>query len=123
MRAPIILAAAAVTGLVFATSASADPPGITTFPTITQNHHELIGNPGVWTGDPTFTYLWGRCSASLCTDIPDTAGQTTYRLTKADVGFRVFFAVTGDNPDGSTSTAATTGFFTKGCLNGKENCL
>jgi hypothetical protein len=57
----------------------------------------VTGNPGSWTGSPTFTYRWLRDGTAA------VAGQTgaTYLLTGADVGHTLVFEVTGTNSVGS----------------------
>jgi len=62
---------------------------------------------GTWTsaGPITFTYQWVRCR-DVCTPIPGATG-TQYRLTAADIGFKVRVNVTARNSAGSTTVLST----------------
>jgi hypothetical protein len=64
---------------------------------------------GSWTGTQpfTFSYRWMRCSAALndCRAINGATGST-YVLTRADVGSRLFGVVTARNRAGSSSASS-----------------
>ena len=66
----------------------------------------LTTDPGTWTGDPSISYQWQRCTdgPGSCTDLP---GQTSPNyLTQLDDADRFVRAVvTATNPQGSTSAA------------------
>jgi hypothetical protein len=67
----------------------------------------LTADPGTWS-DPaaTFTYVWLRCHGSgNCTTI-DGAADTTYELTRDDVGFRIEVTVTAANVGGTGSATS-----------------
>ncbi len=63
---------------------------------------------GTWTGAPTFTQQWLRCSSTgtNCAPISGATGLT-YILTSADVGKRVRARVTGVNAWGDPVSAQT----------------
>ncbi len=74
----------------------------------------LSASRGSWTGTSPLSYLyrWVRCGAdggrpdgSDCTSISG-ATNSTYRLTGADVGFRMRVRVTATNPEGSQTVAS-----------------
>lgn len=74
----------------------------------------LSSSRGAWTGTSPISYLyrWVRCGAdggrpdgSDCTSISG-AMNSTYRLTGADVGFRMRVRVTATNSDGSETVAS-----------------
>jgi hypothetical protein len=62
----------------------------------------LTGDPGVWSGSPTFSYQWLACDAAgqNCTPL---AGATNlhYALSSADVSTTLVFAVTATNAGGT----------------------
>jgi hypothetical protein len=68
-------------------------------------------DPGVWTGEPTFTYRWGRCdpfppeSEDDCEFI-DGATSASYTVTAADVGFTIGVEVVATNAFGSETSGA-----------------
>ena len=98
-----------VAGRVSAVSApvavmSLEAPANTARPTIAgavESGQKLVGNPGTWTGAPTFAYQWQHCATdgTTCTDI-DRATGSTYTLTTADAGFRMRLVVTARNDAG-----------------------
>jgi hypothetical protein len=65
---------------------------------------QLSADNGTWTGTPTFTYQWQRCTAlgSSCISIP---GSTTngYTVASTDLGFTLRVRVTGHNSAGSAA--------------------
>jgi hypothetical protein len=65
---------------------------------------------GSWTGTQpiTYSYRWVRCGASLgdCHSIEGATGST-YVLTRADVGHRLYGVVTARNGAGSSSAASS----------------
>ena len=56
----------------------------------------LTASPGTWTGSPSFSYQWLRCSASgqNCNPITGATSQT-YTPVSGDVGFTLMVTVTG----------------------------
>lgn len=72
----------------------------------------LTGSRGTWSGAPTdFNTWWQRCSSggSNCANISASGGHAHYKLTSADVGATVRFAVGAANTQGRTwvSSAAS----------------
>ena len=70
----------------------------------------LTTTDGTWTGNPTFTYEWRRCSpdpGTNCTTIP-TANANQYMLTNADLGSYIRARVTATNSAGSAATSQVT---------------
>ncbi len=96
----------------------ANPPGITTDPSITGTAHvgdTLTADVGVWTGTPplTYGYQWQDCDSSgdygSCTDIAG-ATASTYTLTDSDVGDTIVVWVFASNwglPGGGGESTAT----------------
>ena len=83
-------------------------PANTVLPAISgtvQEGQTLTGFPGVWTGSPSFTYVWQENISSVWTAI---AGATTPTLVVpggATIGRALRFGVTGTNSAGSSATA------------------
>jgi hypothetical protein len=74
----------------------------------------LTAATGSWTGTPapTFTYIWQRCIAGVCSAISGATGAT-YTLTSADVGATIDVIVTGTNNLGvDHATSAVTAVVT-----------
>jgi hypothetical protein len=74
----------------------------------------LTAATGSWTGTPapTFTYIWQRCIAGVCSAISGATGAT-YTLTSADVGATINVIVTGTNNLGvDHATSAVTAVVT-----------
>jgi hypothetical protein len=106
-----------VSGSASATSAATEvirPPGLPTntnppmFSGYTQFDRTLTATTGSWSGSPTsYAYRWQRSTDSGLTwvDIA-SASSYRYRLTSADVGFRVRVRVTATNAFGSTAVAS-----------------
>jgi hypothetical protein len=90
-----------------ATVTSSGAPTNTTPPIIlgdAELGQDLSVDEGIWTGNPTFTYQWQRCSA-LGTGCAGIAGATTdrYTVTTADLGFTLRVRLTAHNAQGSTT--------------------
>ena len=67
----------------------------------------LTADPGTWSGSPSYTYQWQRCSAGpdTCLDLPgQTATTYTAQLADADRTLRV--VVTATNPQGASTVAS-----------------
>jgi Ca2+-binding RTX toxin-like protein len=59
-----------------------------------------------WTGGPSFSFRWRRCSGGgACGDIGGAVG-TTYTLTTSDEGHTIRLAVTGTNAGGSSTVTS-----------------
>src|SRR4051812_15517431 len=87
---------------------SLDAPVNTVRPTITgalEPGQRLTGNPGAWTGAPTFSYQWQHCTAGSCVDI-DRATGSTYVLATSDADFGMRLVVTARNDAGSATAAS-----------------
>ena len=68
----------------------------------------LSVSTGSWDGTPdSFSYTWERCSDSDCVGYSNIAGATgsTYTLTSADAGHKVFAAVSATNGWGTSGWA------------------
>jgi hypothetical protein len=84
-----------------------EPPSAVDYPQITglvREGETLTGSDGEWWGTPpfSFTYAWGRCDAGYTRcDLISGATSKTYKLTTADVGYRVYLRVTATNAGGS----------------------
>ena len=87
----------------------ADPPAISG----TQEVGSLLSaNPKTWTGSPTFSYSWLRCSNQItslwefpptnCVTIPDNA-NSSYELSSPDFGKFIVVKITGTNSVGEFS--------------------
>jgi hypothetical protein len=102
---------AAATSAPTAVVSPAAAPANTAAPTIsgsTSLDSTLTGSKGSWNGNPTdYTYAWSRCDGSggSCATIGGATG-TTYKLTNADVGTTLRFAVTAKNGAGSTTATS-----------------
>jgi hypothetical protein len=83
------------------------PPIDLTLPTISGTDkvgNQLTASKGSWTGSPTYTYQWIRCSFSDtgCSAITG-ATASTYALVAADAGHTMRIRVTARSPGGSTA--------------------
>ena len=70
----------------------------------------LRATPGVWTGNPTLSYVWQVCNpfGQLCQEIPGATGLS-YLPAKADEGSAITIKVLAANAAGaSTASAAAT---------------
>src|SRR5262249_52998312 len=75
----------------------------------TQPGQTLTAAPGTWSGSPSFTYQWLRCSDTMtCTNITD-ATASTYELTDADApsDIRVLVTATASGATASKFSAPT----------------
>lgn len=70
----------------------------------------LTADPGTWSGSPTYSYAWQRCTApnASCSDIVD-ATSSSYRLVAADAGQYIRIRVTATNPNGIATASSPTG--------------
>lgn len=86
-----------------------EPPYAVDYPVITGLAREgetLTGSEGEWWGTApfSFTYVWGRCDANYTRcDLIWGATSKTYKLTSADLGYRIYLRVTAANAGGSGS--------------------
>jgi hypothetical protein len=91
------------------------PPAATTLPSIVgaprsgASGPTLTLNDGVWTGLPTFTRQWQRCTTNTdpttCSDIAG-ATATTYHAVAADIDLYLRVVYTATNGGGSTVVAS-----------------
>jgi hypothetical protein len=66
----------------------------------------LTATAGIWTGAPTgFSDQWQRCRNVACTDMLD-ATNSSYLVSRIDVGFAFQVAVTANNSAGSTAATS-----------------
>lgn len=75
-------------------------------PTITGNPiagNVLTGNPGSWSGSPTFTYRWLNGGVAISGET-----GTTYTSVSGDVGDSITFEVTGSNASGAALSGPVT---------------
>lgn len=61
----------------------------------------LTAYPGVWTGSPTFTYVWKNAGVAI-----GGATGPTYALQATDSGDAITVTVTGTNSEGSASATS-----------------
>jgi hypothetical protein len=66
--------------------------------------HVLTCEPGIWTGAPTFTYLFVN---STNDQILQSGASSTYQLTATDIGRKIYCEVQAVNP-GGTGVVRTT---------------
>ncbi len=81
------------------------PPTVTGTP---QAGSVLVGGAGEWTGGPSFSFQWLRCSDLdfiTCSPIP-AATSKDYAATSDDVGSLLRFQVTATNSSGSAGMAS-----------------
>jgi hypothetical protein len=100
--ATLALAVGAVSAASAAKPRNTRPPTISGTP---QAGAALHGTRGKWRGHPTdFNVWWQRCgrSGGSCANISGSGGSYSYRLTSADVGNTLRFAVGAANGDGRT---------------------
>lgn len=99
-----------VTGNV--TIAAGSAPANTVLPAISgvvQEGQTLTAFPGVWTGAPTFTYVWQEEISTVWTAIAGATAQTLVVPGGGTVGRPLRVVVTGTNAAGSASaTSAAT---------------
>jgi len=114
MRKQMLAALAAAVGAgVLATAALGAVPSNTAAPTISGTlavGQTLTVSNGTWTGSPSFSYQWQRCSSpTSCSDITG-ATDRTYTVAAADNGNALRAQVTATNADGkATATSDRTG--------------
>lgn len=71
------------------------------------------------TNTPEFRVRWSRCTLS-CAPLTDWWFQYTYRLTKADIGYRLAFEARVMDSTGSSARTGFTDYFDKRTVKGKE---
>lgn len=84
-----------------------DPPTITGSP---QEGKKLVGNRGVWTGDPTdFDDFWVRCDEDgvNCAPIGGATNRAGYVLRGVDVGDTIRFKVQANNAIGDATSVSS----------------
>lgn len=94
------------TGVIEVLSGAQTAPANTLAPSIAGELAQaeiLTAIPGIWSGDPTFTYQWKRDGTNITGAI-----AKTYTVDAADVGTSLTVAVTGTNGAGN-ATATSVG--------------